>query len=546
MRKPFITSVVEKTSLGAVYTQLAALSVVATAALASFCAKSGATTSDAGPDAGDTDVEVVPFSNGIELAWAVSAGGNDYEMGGVVLGLNGSEIALGGLFAGKAYFGDSDSINTTGGMDVLLASYDVDGEVQWITSAGSPDSFQNAEYGLPQGEYEDGSILVYGICSPGAIFGAGESNQTTLVSEEEQIDFVARFASDGSLVSAVEFGAVSDVNYLELSGAVLPGGRALISGPFSGTEILAEGQPDESTLVSSGGDDVLCVILDQDLNIESTFVFGGSGNDFGRCFPVGAQGGFAVGGNIGATATFGQGEANETVLTPTGGSDGFLARLSAGGELEWVAQVHGEGTDGVLTLSGRELPGGSMLVYGRYTGSLTFASAASDVTATLEEGVWIAPAILLARYSSEGEIEWAKRVSCAGALCDVHSAHPVSEDGDLVVTGSFESDIRFGGEEPNETEMAAQGTGTDIFIAFFNSDGTLGWARQDGGEVQDWYAYSSVLEDGSLAVGGVFGSGGLQSEQIVLGIGDPNETTLDSKGVTDFFLARYVPKAGGY
>jgi uncharacterized delta-60 repeat protein len=103
----------------------------------------------------------------------------------------------------------------------------------------------------------------------------------------------------------------------------------------------------------------------------------------------------------------------------------------------------------------------------------------------------------------------------------------VLADGSMFVTGSFMETLVLGRGETAQTILSSSGD-FDIFLARYNADGTLDWARRAGGTDSDTAKSVEVLSDGSCLVTGQFTG--------TAGFGDE---TLTATGTNDFFLARY-------
>ncbi|MCK4720631.1 hypothetical protein KAU08_08225, partial [bacterium] len=92
----------------------------------------------------------------------------------------------------------------------------------------------------------------------------------------------------------------------------------------------------------------------------------------------------------------------------------------------------------------------------------------------------------------------------------------------------------FGQGEPNETVLNSGGY-RDMFIARYDPDGSLEWAKQAGGDYGWDIGYGiTTLSDNSLVVTGGFG------DSATFGPCEPNETVLNSAGNSDIFIARFA------
>ncbi|HEX9744095.1 MAG TPA: hypothetical protein VGB30_01600, partial [bacterium] len=101
----------------------------------------------------------------------------------------------------------------------------------------------------------------------------------------------------------------------------------------------------------------------------------------------------------------------------------------------------------------------------------------------------------------DGNLIWAKRAG--GGFSDYGNGIAALSDNSTVVTGYFHSSSTFGEGEPNETTLVSKG-GADIFIARYNPDGTLAWAKRAGG-ASSGYGYAiAALSDNSTVVTGYF------------------------------------------
>jgi PKD repeat protein len=93
---------------------------------------------------------------------------------------------------------------------------------------------------------------------------------------------------------------------------------------------------------------------------------------------------------------------------------------------------------------------------------------------------------------------WLKRAGGTGS--EHGKTVAVLSDNSTVVTGSFSDTAIFGSGEANETQLVSAGSG-DIFIARYNSDGTLTWAVRNGRTGWDDVATSAAeLADSTLIV----------------------------------------------
>ncbi|MCB9069669.1 MAG: hypothetical protein H6629_17935 [Calditrichae bacterium] len=108
----------------------------------------------------------------------------------------------------------------------------------------------------------------------------------------------------------------------------------------------------------------------------------------------------------------------------------------------------------------------------------------------------------------------------------------LDEDGNSFVTGYFSLTATFGAGETNETTMSSAGS-YDLFLAKYAPDGTLIWAKRNGGSDLDSGDGIKLDGDGNSYITGYFNT------TATFGAGETNETALTSAGNSDIFVAKF-------
>jgi len=97
-------------------------------------------------------------------------------------------------------------------------------------------------------------------------------------------------------------------------------------------------------------------------------------------------------------------------------------------------------------------------------------------------------------------------------------------------TGAGGANATFGPGDPNETTLGAGG----VFVGRYAREGTLDWVTEANGVGSSGALSIDTFAGGSCVIAGIFG------DSLVLGAGEPNETTLTGHaGSFDAFVARY-------
>ncbi len=209
-----------------------------------------------------------------------------------------------------------------------------------------------------------------------------------------------------------------------------------------------------------------------------------------------------------------------------------VARYASSGSLTWVKTIEGNssayGNDVVVA------PDGSAIVGGKFWSSAVFGAEEAN---QIELIGW-SDTGYIAKYGVDGLLTWARGVVPGEGGADgnqqVSAVDATSiAGGDRYVTvGDFTGEAIFGFEEPLETTLITDPGERSLFVAAYEEGGDLAWAKQTTGET--FGADVSFLPDGTIAVVGYF------SGKAVFDPGESSETTLQSSGSKDGFVARYA------
>ncbi|MCX6354958.1 MAG: hypothetical protein NTZ78_08655 [Candidatus Aureabacteria bacterium] len=403
--------------------------------------------------------------------------------------------------------------------------------LEWAKRAGGS-GFDDA---ISIAAYPDGTSMVTGIFSGTATFGFGESNETTLTTTGTSAVFIAKHNADGTLawVKKATEGGEARAHI-----ASCPDGASMITGWFYGSIKLGLGEPHETTLSSAGQQDIFIAKYNADGKLAWAKRASGTSDEAASSIASYSDGTSVVMGMFYGATTFGIGESNQTTLIPIGGSDIFIAKYNANGTLAWVKGEGGNDRD----YSGRivSFADGTFVTEGSFDGTATFGLGEPNETTLTSAGEWD---IFIAKFYADGTLMWVKR---AGGSGYDEANITTCSDGSLMAAGYFCNTCVFGPGESKETTLTSAGA-QDIFIAKYNADGTLAWAKRAGGDARDEGGAITSYPDGSCMAAGFF------SGTSMFGQGESNETTLTSAGDWDIFVAKYnadgslawVKRAGG-
>jgi uncharacterized delta-60 repeat protein len=315
---------------------------------------------------------------------------------------------------------------------------------------------------------------------------------------------------------------------LDFSGGIdtLSDNSIVFTGSFNSAITLALGEPNETTLPCSGSLDILIARYNSDGSLAWAKKAGGSYMDGGQAVACLSDDSISVTGGFGNSATFGEGEPNETTLEATSDShiDEFIAKYNPDGTLAWVKRSSSPIAEIVA------LPDDSIVTTGYFEDCATFGEGEPNETTLCTSYYDPYQDLFVAKYNPDGTLAWAKRAG--GDRYDYSFGIAALSDDSTVITGEFLHYAVFGEGEPNEVTLAVPANDFALFVARYNPNGTLAWAVQSSGdEDAGGQAITSLSDDSTVVIGSFIGP-------ITLGPGEPNEVTLPIWGI---FIAWYNP-----
>ena len=243
---------------------------------------------------------------------------------------------------------------------------------------------------------------------------------------------------------------------------------------------------------------------------------GGSGSENDISTTTDVSGNVYVTGRYSSpTITFGT-----DTLTNVGGTDMFLVKYSASGNVIWAQRAGGTGNDYSSSIATDA--SGNVYVSGGYTSSTITLGATTLTNAGGTD-------IMIIKYDASGNVIWAKSEGSTGTEYSKSIAADAS--GNVCITGNFDSpSITIGA-----TTLTYTGHPT-IFIAKFDSSGNALWANRPVGGVIDNRGQDIATDVfGNVYVTGYFDHGGITFGTI---------TVHDHGGlgvIFDMFVVKYDP-----
>jgi hypothetical protein len=436
--------------------------------------------------------------------WATDAGGTDLDMAYSVAVDDSGNPYVAGYFESSTITFGSYTLTNAGGRDIFLVKYDSNGNVLWATSAGGTDNEKAKSVAVDA----SGNPYVAGFFeSPTITFGP--YTLTNVVNYYEDM-FLAKYDANGNVLWAASAGGIDiDAAY---SVAVDTSGNPYVAGFFRSTTITFGSY----TLTNTGGGDGFLAKYDADGNVLWATSAGGTDIDGANSVLADASGNpYVAGCFLSPSITFGSYTLTNVMNYY---EDMFLAKYDANGNVLWAASAGGTYRD--FANSVMVDASGNPYVAGFFRSpTITFDS----YTLTNAGG----GDVFLVKYNANGDVLWA--TSAGGTDLDMASSVAVDASRNPYVAGLFGSPtITFG-----SYTLTNAGVG-DMFLAKYDTDGDVLWAKSAGGTDLDM-SYSVAVDDsGNPYVAGYF-----ESSTITFG-----SCTLSNVGSYDILLAKLESDVG--
>lgn len=550
---------------------------------------------------GGTDIYFAKFDSNGSLIWAQSIGsGLDDEITGMQADAHGNLFVTGNFHETMDCDGGAGmfNLNSSGGKDIFLCSYDGNGLLLFANSFGGSDDDEVRDLALDafSGVYLTGNFKGSVDFDPGAgtatlnapqggmllakydavgnyewayTFGSGttETGEALTVDANRNIYLTGYFRNNLTIsnnpnISAVAFGnPIFETIFLArfnaagqiLNGKAVPNttaatvsltqigandsGAAFISGSFTGTVDFGFGSASLAT-ASTLGEGFLVKydsLFDYVWSAEMNTDFYSVVTDF----ILNSNTTIALTGNFTGTTDFDPG-VNTANQSPQGAADLFVLQLDSAGS--YISAYFGGGTNAsVLPSAIFSDTSGSVLISGSLNGTASYQSASGlqSVTSIVKESGF------LHRFNNSGlaDLLMVNEESDAGGAdeaCDVLSL----ADGGSLLTGKFEGTVDF---DPGVGQNFISSTGSsDAFVMLVNANGTLRKAFALGGNGDERINAITTDGTGAVYVTGTF------TQTIDFDPG-PAVFSLTSAGGYDWFMAKYsasgdliwAKKAGG-
>jgi hypothetical protein len=447
-------------------------------------------------------------------------------------------VIMAGVVPGGVTLGPTDPNAATMTPGAFIARFAADGMLVWAQQIATSGFVALGVAALP-----DGGALVTGHFEGSATFGATAFNECCA-------SFLAHYAPDGTVVWATRTSGGASV--VSAAVAAFPDGGSVVTGSFQGdpstTAVFGPGETNETHLpcdasavdpfVARYGPDGALLWAKRGASPPGSGDFGLGG----AALAASPDGSSVVTGTFsGGSLVLGPDDAAPIQLENSGDDTAFIARYRPDGTVAW-AQAPSSNTGNSFTVGHGVAVFPDASVVGILAGdnAMTFGSLPLPNPNILaaEYLVRFAPRNYRSLEILPAGLAYA--AAAGGPGDDAALAVAAAGDGGALATGSFQGSASFGA-----TPLTAQGT-EDFFLARYDSQGTVAWAKQAGASGADvaGRGAAALLDGGAFVVGSyaggpTFGDSGPVVPPGTLGTGAPVTTALPAFGGDDIFVARY-------
>ena len=351
--------------------------------------------------------------------------------------LGDGEIAVAGWFDGTLVIENGNDslvrLPSAGGLDLFVVRLASDGSVRWAKRAGGPsDDIARGVAGSLDAAGAT-SIALTGAIGDGAVFGPGETGETTVPVGAGPI-FAARLNGDGALV------------WVRFAGRGVPAqgygvahddkAAVVVTGYVNG--LAAFGNDASGAPVSIDPNDGRAFVARWDVDGRLSWAQPLAGKDGeGDAIAAVAGGQVVATGLFKGTARFGSGATAPTLIADSPGQFGaYLVALTPGGTAVWARRLVGIG---IRPWRLRAAPGGDLLVAASFGGGIVLDPDGPRPLTVFSSGSTDA---LFARLGADGALRWA---TAGGGPGDEQGADVASaRDGTTWAVGLYHGPAAFG------------------------------------------------------------------------------------------------------
>ena len=432
-------------------------------------------------------------ANAQNVSWAYNIGNTGSDQGYDISNDELGNVYVTGWFSGTAQFGNQTLVSY-GLQDIFIASYDSNGNLNWVRQAGSSENEVSA--GIASAPNGDTYIT-------GWFKGSCDFSDSTVISQGDYDMFLAKYNAEGAIQWVHSGGGTLD-DYGNRVTLTSDGG-ATVAGSFKSTFSAAAIQT-----ASQGNRDILVCHYAPDGQLVWMKGIGGVSEDRAYGIVQDTNGDYYITGVFSDVVDFGG-----TSLTCNSFFATYLAKLSNDGNVVWAIKGDGFANDFVRGYGVAVDQQGNVYTNGFYSGRLNMGG----VTLLASGGQYDQETYLM-KFTSDGTLVWSR--TSGGALgVDQSTDLLLAPNNQIMEVGFFHNAATFGSATINAAGQS------DVFVTKYDDAGNLLAVSSFGGSGNE-YGYGIAADnDGNIYMAGV-----------ITGSTNMGTIPLESNGGNDILIAR--------
>ena len=265
------------------------------------------------------------------------------------------------------------------------------------------------------------------------------------------------------------------------------------------------------TLINSGDDDIYLVKYDENGSISWVKSYGNSGRERPTDMAIDINGNIYLVGHFNSNTI----QFDSYTLTTNGGDDIFLIKIDPTGNVLWAKNYGTAGYEAAYSVSTDDV--GNVYFIGHYNDN----PITIDTISLSNQGGYD---VVFAKLNPSGDVIWAKNIS--SSTTEVGRSIIIDSLNNIYITGYYTaSSISVDG-----ITLTNNGTSNEMYIAKFNSDGDVLWAKSAGGTDMESGYKVTIGESGNVYVNGMIRSNEVDFGGVVL---------YNTSGTEKDFIVKY-------
>jgi len=362
-------------------------------------------------NSGNYDLFLVKYDSFGSAVWAKKVGGTGNEKAFSVAIDNSGYIYVTGDFTSPSLVFGSSTLTNAGSSDILIAKYDVSGNVVWAKNLGGA----GVDGGSSVATDNSGNVFVAGYFSSTSIaVGSG-----TLTNTGSYDMFLVKYDASGSVLWS---GNASGAGTEKVGGiSIDKHGNCYATGYFAGTSVVFG----STTLTNAGVDNIYLVKYNSTGNVLWAKSAGGSANDVAYSIAVDTLCNAYITGAFNSTTL----NIGSTALSNVGSADIFVAKYDSAGNPLWAKRAGGTYPEEANSIT-IDANGNSYITGYFGSPSISFGSVVlTNASSTGTEDVFVT------KYEPSGSVLWAKNTGGSGS--DWANAISVDGSGNNLIAGYY-------------------------------------------------------------------------------------------------------------